>query len=86
VPSTPAPPLLLALLLPPVPPAPPPLALPLPPLRRRRRRRQLLSCLLPAPRWQVRDGYKHMQRYLDISIAQMSADFETVRYARTQQN
>jgi proline iminopeptidase len=27
----------------------------------------------------VRDGHAHMQRYLDISIAQMSADFETVR-------
>ena len=27
----------------------------------------------------VRDDYKHMQKYLDISIQQMSADFETVR-------
>ena len=27
----------------------------------------------------VRDDHKHMQRYLDISIAQMSADFETLR-------
>ena len=27
----------------------------------------------------VRDSHTHMQRYLDISIAQMSADFETAR-------
>jgi pimeloyl-ACP methyl ester carboxylesterase len=30
-------------------------------------------------RVQVRDDFKHMQRYRDISIAQMSADFEKVR-------
>jgi hypothetical protein len=27
----------------------------------------------------VREDFRHMQRYLDISIQQMSADFEAVR-------
>ena len=29
----------------------------------------------------VRDDYKHMQKYMDISIEQMSADFELIREA-----
>ena len=39
----------------------------------------LASSLSSIARPQVRDDFKHMQRYRDISIAQMSADFEKVR-------